>query len=300
MNQRPICDYENSDYQRTFWDSGTRRYEDLSEARAINRLMPRNGRLLLELGAGAGRNSLRYGGFEKLVLLDYSRTQLRQARERLGASGRFLYVAADVYNIPFAAGLFDAATMIRTLHHLADPSAALKEVRRVLAPQSPFLLEFANKRNLKAILRFLIGRQAWNPFLPGSVEYLPLNFDFHPRSVRGWLTENGFRILDQATVSHFRISVLKKAVPPEILSYLDYLCGFTGNLWQISPSVFVLTRANQAGPADPAGFFRCPFCDNLELKEDLQPAGGSLVCLKCSRRYLIRDGIYDFKEPLSL
>jgi ubiquinone/menaquinone biosynthesis C-methylase UbiE len=252
------------------------------------------------LGAGAGRNSLRYAGFEKLVLLDYSRTQLRQARERLGGSGRFLYVAADVYNIPFAAGLFDAATMIRTLHHLADPSAALKEVRRVLAPQSTFLLEFANKRNLKAILRFLLGRQSWNPFSPNSVEYLPLNFDFHPRSVRGWLMENGFRILDQATVSHFRLSLLKKAVPAEILSYLDYLCGFTGNLWQLSPSVFVLNLANPNGPTDPAGFFRCPFCANLDLKEDSQPAGGSLICHKCSRRYLIRDGIYDFKEPLSL
>jgi ubiquinone/menaquinone biosynthesis C-methylase UbiE len=300
MNQRPICDYENSDYQRTFWDSGTRRYEDLSEARAIARLMPRQGRLLLELGAGAGRNSLRYAGFEKLVLLDYSRTQLQQARERLGDTGRFLYVAADVYNIPFAAGLFDAATMIRTLHHLAEPSAALKEVSRVLAPQSTFLLEFANKRNLKAILRFLLGRQSWNPFLPEAVEYLPLNFDFHPRAVRGWLTENGFRILNQATVSHFRISLLKKAIPAETLSYLDYLMGFTGNLWQFSPSVFVLSRANAGSPAGPAGFFRCPFCDNLELKEDVQPAGGSLVCLLCNRRFLIRDGIYDFKEPSSL
>ena len=35
MAQRPpVCDYEGSDYQQTFWDTGQRAYEDLSEARA--------------------------------------------------------------------------------------------------------------------------------------------------------------------------------------------------------------------------------------------------------------------------
>ena len=300
MNRRPICDYENSDYQQTFWDSGSRRYEDLCEARAIRRLLPRKGGRLLELGAGAGRNSLRYSGYESLVLLDYSRTQLRQARERLGISGRFLYVAADVYNIPFASGLFDGATMIRTLHHMSEPPAALREVRRVLAPQSAFLLEYANKRNLKAILRFLFRRQKWNPFSPDSVEYLPLNFDFHPHSVRAWLESAGFRIRDQATVSHFRIGLLKKAVPAGILAYLDSLLGYTGNLWQYSPSVFVLSQSDSSGPAKPAGFFRCPNCGNPDLQEEAQPSGGFLDCAKCKRRYLIRDGIYDFKEPLPL
>ena len=62
------------------------------------------------MGAGAGRNTPRYAGFEQVVLLDYSRTQLRQAQERLGDSPRYIYVAADAYRLPFAPGLFDAAT----------------------------------------------------------------------------------------------------------------------------------------------------------------------------------------------
>ncbi len=300
MNQRPICDYENSDYQKTFWDAGTRRYEDLCEARALSRLMPRRGRLLLELGAGAGRNTLRYSGFDRIVLLDYSRTQLQQARERLGDSGRFLFVAADIYNIPLVSGLFDAATMIRTLHHLSDPPAALLEVRRVLQPASTFLLEYANKQNLKAILRFFLRRQAWSPFSSDSVEYLPLNFDFHPASVRGWLEKSGFGIITQATVSHFRIALLKRIIPARLLSYLDFLLGYTGNLWQLSPSVFVLAQADSTGPAAPTGFFQCPECGNSDLREEKHPSGSSLNCLKCQKRFLVRNGIYDFKEPLSL
>jgi hypothetical protein len=31
-----------------------------------------------------------------------------------------------------ATGLFDAATMIRTLHHMVEPRRALEQVRRVL------------------------------------------------------------------------------------------------------------------------------------------------------------------------
>ena len=57
------------------------------------------------IGAGAGRNTPRYRGFGEIVLLDYSRTQLQQARQRLGETGpdgaRLRYVAADIYHLPF-------------------------------------------------------------------------------------------------------------------------------------------------------------------------------------------------------
>ena len=85
MTNPPVCDYEGSDYQTSFWDKGGREYEDRTEAIALKRLLPKSGRLLLELGAGAGRNTPRYLGFDRVVLLDYSRTQLEQAQQRLGS-----------------------------------------------------------------------------------------------------------------------------------------------------------------------------------------------------------------------
>lgn len=80
----PIIDYEGSDYQSTFWDQSNRQYEDSAEMTALKRLLPPGGDLLLELGAGAGRNTPRYAGYKRVVLLDYSLTQLIQAQERLG------------------------------------------------------------------------------------------------------------------------------------------------------------------------------------------------------------------------
>ena len=74
-NTPPVCDYEGSDYQQSFWEQGGREYEDRAEAIALKRMLPGNGRLMLELGAGAGRNTPRYAGFDRIVLLDYSTTQ---------------------------------------------------------------------------------------------------------------------------------------------------------------------------------------------------------------------------------
>ena len=152
-NTPPVCNYEGSDYQTSFWDKGGREYEDRTEAIALKRLLPASGRLMLELGAGAGRNTPRYLGFDRIVLNDYSRTQLEQAQARLGKSDKYIYVAADVYRLPFVDALFDGATMIRVLHHMADAPKALKQIRNVMSANGTFILEFANKLNLKAILR---------------------------------------------------------------------------------------------------------------------------------------------------
>jgi ubiquinone/menaquinone biosynthesis C-methylase UbiE len=238
-NTPPVCDYEGSDYQDSFWDQGERAYEDRTEAIALKRLLPKNGCLMLELGAGAGRNTPRYAGFERIVLLDYSRTQLEQAQHRLGNSDKYIYVAADVYRLPFIDDLFDGATMIRVLHHMADAPKALKQIKNVMASGGIFILEFANKLNLKAILRYLLGRQSWNPFTLEPVEFVELNFDFHPKAVRNWLQELGFSIERTLTLSHFRIGFLKRVIPTGILVFFDSILQCTGALWQYTPSVFV-------------------------------------------------------------
>jgi len=286
----PICDYEGSDYQTSFWDQGGRAYEDGAEAIALRRLLPPNGNLLLELGAGAGRNTPRYAGFERVVLLDYSLTQLQQAQERLGKSDRYIYVAGDVYRLPFVDGLFDAATMIRVLHHLAEAPGALAQIWRVLQERSTFILEFANKQNLKAILRYFTHQQEWSPFSPEQVEFVPLNFDFHPKTVRAWLGEANFEIKRQLTVSHFRIGLLKRLLPTKLLVAMDSFAQLTGDWWQLTPSVFVKSQA--IGKSSTSnGFFKCPSCG--QSIDEKQPE--ALICSGCGTRWPIVDGIYDFR-----
>ena len=315
-DQPPVCDYEGSDYQARFWETGERAYEDQTEARALRVLLPPRGRLLLEIGAGAGRNTPRYAGFERVVLFDYSRTQLEQAQARLGQSERYVYVVGDVYHLPFVPGLFDAATLIRVIHHLADVPAALKQIHTVLQPEAFFILEFANKLNLKSILRWLLRRQNWNPFDPAPLEFVPLNFDFHPGTMLHWLQMSDFQPQQIRSLSYFRLPWLKRRLPTKLLVTLDGLVQPTGQFFQLSPSVFVRAQVRSNGPvaapsapsgrasaragdrdapAAPGKFFRCPTCGS----DDLQPTADSLDCASCGRRWPHRDGLYDFKTPLS-
>ena len=291
MQTPPVCNYEGSDYQTSFWEKGGRDYEDGCEAVALKRLLPAAGSRLLELGAGAGRNTSRYSGYAQVTLLDFSRTQLEQAKARLGTGERYRYIAADIYRLPFVKGLFDGATMIRTLHHMAEPALALAQVRRVLEPEATFILEYANKRNLKSILRYLLGRQKWSPYTREAVEYIPLNFDFHPAAIRDWMDGAGFILERALTVSHFRVSFLKKTLPVRLLVAVDSLLQPTGGLFQLTPSVFLRARALKTGVKAPQGaFFACPAC--AAPLDDTPPL---IHCPACEKQYPVIDDIYDFR-----
>lgn len=287
----PVCSYEGSNYQEAFWEKGDRAYEDAVEAIALKRLLPKSGQLVLELGAGAGRNTPRHANYERVVLVDYSRTQLEQARDRLGDGRTFVYVAADIYQLPFVDGLFDGATFIRTLHHMVEPQMALRSVRRVLATNAAFILEFANKRNLKSILRYALHQQDWNPYSQEPVEFAPLNFDFHPKAIRQWLRNTEFNVERQLSVSYFRIGFLKRHIPLLILTALDAALQWTGAFSQYSPSVFIRAAMVGTSPMVQEGtFFRCLVCG-----QGLPEAKHDLKCPACGQLWPYRDGIYDFR-----
>ena len=296
----PICDYEGSHYRTEFWGQG-REYEDAVERVALRALLPPTGSRLIEIGAGYGRLVPLYNGYDEVVLFDYALSQLRQARELWGDTGpggrpRYVYVAGDFYELPFAPGLFDTLTMVRTLHHAVDPSAALQGVANILAPAGTLVLEFANKRNLKAIVRYLLRRQGWSPFERTPVEFVKLNFDFHPAWVRERLAEVGLQVRSLRTVSHFRASILKRCVPTRLLVAMDRMVQSTGALWQLSPSVFVASAARTDRSSAPQGvFFRCTVCGSTMLEDSEK----LLRCTECGARFAVRDGIYDFKAPLA-
>ena len=84
---------------------------------------------------------------------------------------------------------------------------------------------------------------------------------------------------------------------------LDALAQLTGDWWQLTPSMFVRAVAvagekiSESGPAPAASEprFRCPACGfgPLTRRDDRLP------CPQCGRVWAVRDGIYDFKEPLA-
>ena len=293
----PICDYEGSDYHARFWQNQGREYEDQVERVALRRLMPPKGDTLLDVGAGFGRLANEYAGYRRVLLFADSRSMLREARQRWGDDPRFFFVAGNWYDLPFVDGLFETLVQFGTLHQVSVPSPSFLPSCLVSRADAAYVLEFANKHNLKAMLRYRLGRQAWSPFDPEPVEFVALNYDFHPDWIRAQLVAAGFAPGDMLAVSSFRLGPLKRLAPTSLLVALDSAMQPTGRWQQLSPSVFVRSRLVRPQPLVVAGgFFACPTC-HLRLGE---PVDGLLVCANsaCGRRWRVEDGVYDFKEPV--
>lgn len=293
-HEQAICDYEGTSYRARFWEGQGREYEDLAERIALRRLLPARGRRIVELGASFGRLADLYRGYDQVILLDYAKSALREAQELLGRSDRYIYVAADIYHLPLAPGACDAAVTVRVLHHLADIPAALAQIASVLEPGGSYVVEYANKRNVKAIARYALRRQEWSPFAPEPYEFARLNFDFHPSWMARQLTAAGLRVEEGRAVSHFRQPLLKRLVPAKTLAALDGSIQSLSAAWKLSPSVFLRATKLGAGAKQMGSPFCCPKCRGMELTATRV----TLTCEGCRAVWAIDDGIYDFKNTL--
>lgn len=291
-----ICDYGESTYRQDFWEGQGRDYEDAVERRVLRQLLPARGTRLLEIGAGYGRITNEYHMYRQVVLLDYSFAQLQYAREQFGDEGK-LYIAADAYHMPFRPGAFDAATMVRVIHHFENVPSVLGQARGALAAGGRFILEFANKRNLKAMIRHLFGMNGWNPYSLEPVEFVELNFNFHPDYMSRAVAELGFDQHRVLPVSWLRIGALKRTLPAQLLAECDSVLQRSG--WAISPSIFLdLRRSGLASEpavstfADPLEILRCPRSGGRLRRS------GDVLSSDEGTRWAIREGVYDFRQPL--
>lgn len=258
----PVMDYEGSGYRTDFWEGQSRQYEDAVERLVLQDMLPRpthipassapvGPRRIAEIGAGFGRLADMYLDYDQIILFDYSRTLLQDAVERWGDDPRFVFVAGNVYDLPLATGVLDTLVMVRVMHHLLDVPRALSQLRRVLHQDSVAVVEYANKRNLKAYLRWVLGRQSWSPLDLAPVEFVKLNFDFHPAWMQRRFEQARFRVDEQAAVSHFRLPLLKRLVAAERLAALDARLFSIGGRFPLSPSVFVRLLPIETADAVP-------------------------------------------------
>jgi SAM-dependent methyltransferase len=163
---------------------------------------------------------------------------------------------ADAAALPFPDGYFDAAVCVRVLHHFDDPVPVIRELGRVVRPGGVLVLEYANKRNLKAIARRLLGRQDWSPFEPGAVEYKPFHYDHSPVDMRRALRRADFSTERMRAASLFRLPGLTRRLPPRKLARLEGPLQEPLGSITPGPSVFVLALRSDR-PSRPAATEAC-------------------------------------------
>jgi SAM-dependent methyltransferase len=128
-------DYELQTHQaedRHWWYRGRRTVLDGVIAELG---LPANARIL-DAGCGSGRFMVELAQRGSVTGVELSETSVALARERqLGE-----IVAGSVLEMPFADGSFDLAVSLDVIEHLEDDLAALRELRRVVAPGGALLV----------------------------------------------------------------------------------------------------------------------------------------------------------------
>lgn len=95
---------------------------------------------VLELGAGTGLNVEHYTAVEEVVLTEPDAGMAKRLERRLmvsSTSGKVITAPAE--QLPFADDSFDTVVATLVFCTVSDPPAALREIRRVLAPDGRLL-----------------------------------------------------------------------------------------------------------------------------------------------------------------
>ncbi len=179
----------------TFWDEKADTKEVYANTdrirRNLSRNMDLNGKRILEVGAGTGRDSFymsRDGA--TLVLLDYSKNSLKIIRQGLPDVERISAVGGDAFALPFPDGSFDAVFHQGLLEHFRENDALrlLKENVRVLKTGGLLIVDVPQRWHIYTVIKhILITLNAW---------FAGWEREFSVRELRNLLKDLGLQPVD--------------------------------------------------------------------------------------------------------
>jgi SAM-dependent methyltransferase len=91
---------------------------------------------VLDAGCGSGRNMLELSRLGSVTGVELSETSVALARQRDAGE----VISGSVLDMPFADDSFDLAVSLDVIEHLEDDLAALRELRRTVAPGGALLV----------------------------------------------------------------------------------------------------------------------------------------------------------------
>jgi len=197
-NERMVDKYDPDSFHHHY--NPVVRYIERKRVKAIFKLIDIRSRdRVIEVGCGAG-NVIERAPCGILFGMDLSETILNKAKRRMNKEAFLLQ--ADAQNLPYRDRIFERVICSEVLEHILDPSAALKEIARVLKNQGIAVVSFPNESLINWIKTLLIrlGIFKWLFQEKGNYQAMPEKMEdewhLHALSLREWLNlfGNQFRV----------------------------------------------------------------------------------------------------------
>ncbi len=117
-----------------------------------------NGKKILEVGAGSGRDSFRFARQKATVfVLDYSPKAIEIIKQLNTASVDCVYgIQADAFNMPFPNEAFDIVFHQGLLEHFCDPRPLLRENFRLLKAGGFLLVDVPQRYHFYTLIKHLL------------------------------------------------------------------------------------------------------------------------------------------------
>jgi ubiquinone/menaquinone biosynthesis C-methylase UbiE len=243
--------YDTYDYP-SYWTD--REYEHESEIIAIQKFLKKIPKIktIVEVGAGYGRLvPSYYFRAKKIILSDPSARLLKIARSRLKDKG-IVFIQSNIDNLhpKVRRNTADLLIMVRVLHHIKDLDCALSSIDKITKKGGYLILEFANKRHIKAIVSELLHGNFTFPLdiSPKEVKSAKKNsktipfYNYHPEIIKEKLESYGFSIIETRSVSNLRSTFTKRVFSAEILLYFEKFLQRPLSYFCFGPSIFLLAK----------------------------------------------------------
>lgn len=119
---------------------------------------PVDGKLVMEIGAGSGRDLLELARLgARGIVLDYSPESLALVRQQAQAQGiEVLFVQADATRMPFRDGAIDVSFHQGLLEHFRDPRPLLAENARITRSGGRVLVDVPQTYHLYTVMKNLL------------------------------------------------------------------------------------------------------------------------------------------------
>lgn len=243
--------YDTYDYP-SYWVG--RDYEHGAEIIAIKAFLEKLPKIssITEIGAGFGRLTKSYiFRANRVTLVDPSARLLKLARINI-KNRKVKFVQSKLENLQgkVKRNSADLVILVRVLHHIDDVDKAFSIINKTLTKNGYFILEFANKRHLKAtISEFLKGNFTFPlEIFPQDLrskksrrdKVIPF-INYHPDIIKQKLKEHKFEILEVRSVSNIRSPLMKKLLPTEVCLAIEKNLQKVLSKINFGPSIFILS-----------------------------------------------------------